>query len=67
MKILFNKIIYYCIHILIFVYSYHSNSWLIKISSNGRYLAAPTMDGGVFIFNLRNGQVTGILRDHDGK
>ncbi|GBC07592.1 hypothetical protein RclHR1_07550012 [Rhizophagus clarus] len=44
---------------------YHSNSWLIKISSNGRYLAAPTMDGGVFIFNLKNGQVTGILRDHD--
>ena len=66
MKFLFNKIIYYCVYIN-FMCSYHSNSWLIKISSNGRYLAAPTMDGGVFIFNLRNGQVTGILRDHDGK
>ncbi|CAG8475573.1 5607_t:CDS:10 [Funneliformis mosseae] len=44
---------------------YHSNSWLIKISSNGRYIAAPTMDGGVFIFNLRTGQVTSILRDYD--
>ncbi|CAG8505132.1 7110_t:CDS:10 [Scutellospora calospora] len=44
---------------------YHSNSWLIKISSNGRYIAAPTMTGHVFIFSLRTGDVTAILRDHE--
>ncbi|RIB10674.1 WD40-repeat-containing domain protein [Gigaspora rosea] len=44
---------------------YHSNSWLIKISSNGRYLVAPTMTGHVFIFSLRTGKVTAILRDHE--
>ncbi|CAG8640317.1 23367_t:CDS:10, partial [Cetraspora pellucida] len=44
---------------------YHSNSWLIKISSNGRYITAPTMTGHVFIFNLRTGNVTAILRDHE--
>ncbi|KAF9175777.1 hypothetical protein BGX21_005982 [Mortierella sp. AD011] len=44
---------------------YFSNAWLIKISSNGRYLLAPTCTGEVFIYNLKTGQVTGILKDHD--
>ncbi|CAG8641079.1 11376_t:CDS:10, partial [Acaulospora morrowiae] len=44
---------------------YHSNSWLIKISSNGRYLAAPTMTGQVFIFRLKTGDLTAVLRDHE--
>ncbi|KAK3814440.1 MAG: WD40-repeat-containing domain protein [Benniella sp.] len=44
---------------------YFSNAWLIKIASNGRYIMAPTCTGEVFIFNLKTGQVTGILKDHD--
>ncbi|KAJ3019769.1 hypothetical protein HKX48_001785 [Thoreauomyces humboldtii] len=45
---------------------YCSNSWLTKIASNGRYVFAPTYDGGVVIFNLATGDVSGILRDHEG-
>ncbi|KAJ2781526.1 hypothetical protein GGI15_003198 [Coemansia interrupta] len=44
---------------------YLSNSWLIRIASNGRYLLAPTLNGQVFVFSLAGGQVTGILRDHE--
>lgn len=44
---------------------YMSNSWMIKISSNGRYLLAPTYDGSVFIFELSTGYLSAILRDHD--
>ncbi|KAG0301980.1 hypothetical protein BGZ99_003248, partial [Dissophora globulifera] len=44
---------------------YFSNAWLIKIASNGRYMMAPTCTGEVFIYNLKTGQVTGILKDHD--
>ncbi|KAI8325369.1 WD40 repeat-like protein, partial [Martensiomyces pterosporus] len=44
---------------------YLSNSWLIRIAANGRYLLAPTLNGQVFVFNIATGQVTGILRDHD--
>lgn len=28
---------------------------------------APTCTGEVFIYNLKTGQVTGVLKDHDGK
>ncbi|KAJ1724469.1 hypothetical protein LPJ53_001239 [Coemansia erecta] len=44
---------------------YLSNSWLIRIASNGRYVLAPTLNGQVFVFSLAGGQVTGILRDHE--
>ncbi|KAF9390289.1 hypothetical protein CPB97_009629 [Podila verticillata] len=44
---------------------YFSNAWLIKIASNGRYLMAPTCTGEVFIYNLKTGQVTGVLKDHE--
>ncbi|PVV01159.1 hypothetical protein BB560_004434 [Smittium megazygosporum] len=43
---------------------YLSNSWLIRISSNGNYVFAPTYNGQVFIFHIPSGKVTGILRDH---
>ncbi|KAI8923196.1 WD40-repeat-containing domain protein [Entophlyctis helioformis] len=45
---------------------YRSNSWLIKVTSNGRYVAAPTYDGNVCLFNLETGDMVGILQDHDG-
>jgi hypothetical protein len=44
---------------------YHSNSWYIKISSNGRYISAPTFMGQIFFFNLATGKVSAILKDHD--
>ncbi|KAJ3313086.1 hypothetical protein HDV04_002403 [Boothiomyces sp. JEL0838] len=43
---------------------YRSNSWLVKLATNGRYVAAPTYDGNIFLFHLLTGQVVGILRDH---
>ncbi|KAJ3152965.1 hypothetical protein HDU86_005420 [Geranomyces michiganensis] len=44
---------------------YRSNSWLMKIASNGRHVLAPTYDGGVVVYNANTGQATGVLRDHD--
>ncbi|KAJ2753642.1 hypothetical protein IWQ56_006590, partial [Coemansia nantahalensis] len=44
---------------------YLSNSWLIRIASNGRYIAAPTLNGQVFLFGIATGHVAGVLRDHD--
>jgi len=46
--------------------NYHSNSWLIKITSNGRYIVAPTYDGKLFIFNLKTGKLSGMLHYHEG-
>nr|KAJ3423251.1 hypothetical protein HK105_007587 [Polyrhizophydium stewartii] len=45
---------------------YRSNSWLVKVASNGRYVAAPTYDGNVCLFHLQTGQLVGILQDHEG-
>ncbi|KAI9321404.1 WD40-repeat-containing domain protein [Dichotomocladium elegans] len=44
---------------------YHANSWLVKITSNGRYLLAPTIYGQVFVFNMSSGQLTAILKEHE--
>ncbi|KAJ2007288.1 hypothetical protein GGI04_000593 [Coemansia thaxteri] len=44
---------------------YLSNSWLIRLASNGRYILAPTLNGQVFVFSIATGQVTAVLRDHD--
>jgi len=44
---------------------YFSNSWMVKITSNGRYLLAPTLHGEVFVFNILSGKITAILKDHD--
>lgn len=44
---------------------YNSNSWLIKTTSNGRYILAPTFNGQVFVFNIATGEVTGVFRDHE--
>jgi WD40 repeat protein len=39
----------------------------MKVRSNGQYVAAPTFDGNVFIFHMKTGEVSGILRDHQGE
>ncbi|KAI9250449.1 WD40-repeat-containing domain protein [Phascolomyces articulosus] len=44
---------------------YHANSWLVKITSNGRYILAPTIYGQIFVFNILTGQVTAILKEHE--
>lgn len=46
--------------------SYHANSWLIKITSNGRYLMAPTIYGQIYVFDMRNGNVSLVIKGHDG-
>ncbi|ORX62961.1 WD40 repeat-like protein [Hesseltinella vesiculosa] len=43
---------------------YHSNSWFVKVCTNGRYIFAPTVNGQVFVFNLLTGQTTAILKYH---
>jgi hypothetical protein len=45
---------------------YHSNSWSVKIATNGRYLLAPTIYGQIFVFNLLSGQLTAIIKEHQG-
>ncbi|CAO3599999.1 unnamed protein product [Absidia cylindrospora] len=45
--------------------AYCSNSWLVKVATNGRYLLAPTIYGQVFVFNLLSGQLTAILKNHE--
>lgn len=46
---------------------YNANSWLIKLATteNGEYLAAPTINGRILIFNLRSGQMTANFHCHD--
>ncbi|KAG0166791.1 hypothetical protein DFQ28_007313 [Apophysomyces sp. BC1034] len=44
---------------------YHANSWLVKITSNGRYILAPTIYGQIFVYNISTGQLTAILKDHE--
>jgi WD40 repeat protein len=44
-----------------------ANSWLMKITSNGTYLFASTLNGKVFLFDLLSGNVVKILNDHDGE
>jgi WD40 repeat protein len=44
--------------------SYISNSWLVKIISNGRYLFSPDVKGRVFIWNLKTAKLVAILQDH---
>ncbi|RKP22525.1 hypothetical protein SYNPS1DRAFT_31873 [Syncephalis pseudoplumigaleata] len=41
---------------------YHSNSWLVKIASNGRFILAPTLNGQVFLFDIRSGKVLMVLK-----
>jgi hypothetical protein len=52
--------------ILVF-HSYHANSWLVKITSNGRYILAPTIDGQIFVFNMATGQASAMIKEHEGK
>jgi WD40 repeat protein len=43
---------------------YRSNSWGVRLTSNGRYVFAPTYDGNIYVFQLKTGKVVGVLRDH---
>ncbi|KAI8375962.1 WD40-repeat-containing domain protein [Radiomyces spectabilis] len=44
---------------------YHANSWLVKITSNGRYILAPTIYGQIFVFNMQTGKVSAVMKEHD--
>ncbi|KAI7887958.1 WD40-repeat-containing domain protein [Mucor mucedo] len=43
---------------------YRANSWSVKISSNGRYILAPTIYGQVYVFNMLTGKVAAIIKEH---
>lgn len=51
---------------LIVLCSYHANSWLVKITSNGRYILAPTIDGQIYVFNMATGQASAMIKEHEG-
>lgn len=42
----------------------YSNSWCMNITSNGRYVIAPTTDGTLFAFCLISGQVASTFKQH---
>ncbi|KJE93828.1 hypothetical protein, variant 1 [Capsaspora owczarzaki ATCC 30864] len=46
---------------------YQANSWLMHISTNGRFLAAPTVTGRVFLWSLLGGGPACILADHSDR
>jgi hypothetical protein len=43
---------------------YHSNTWMLKLATNGRYVLSPTVEGKVFVWNLRSSELVAILNDH---
>lgn len=38
--------------------------WMTKFGTNGRYIASPTTDGKIFIWNIRSKELVTVLRDH---
>lgn len=49
------------------IISYHSNMWMTKFGTNGRYIASPTTDGKIFIWNVRSKELVSVLHDHSMK
>jgi len=43
---------------------YCSNLWLLQLSSNGIYVASPTTEGHIFLWNLFTKQLVTITKDH---
>jgi hypothetical protein len=37
--------------------------WLVKISTNGRYILAPNVDGKIFIWNLKSTEKVAVMGD----
>lgn len=44
-------------------FRFHANSYLCRLGTNGRYVAAPTVTGHVYIWNVAAGQKVAVLRD----
>jgi len=45
---------------------YHSNMWLVKVSTNGRYILAPGSDGKIFIWNLKSNEKVAVIDTKGG-
>jgi WD40 repeat protein len=43
---------------------YCSNLWLLQLSSNGKYVACPSTEGHIFIWNLKTKKLETITKDH---
>ncbi|XP_063902028.1 uncharacterized protein LOC135121661 [Zophobas morio] len=42
---------------------YYANSYLCRLATNGLYVAAPTVTGSVFIWNLLSGLKTAVIKE----
>ncbi|PRP82326.1 hypothetical protein PROFUN_10230 [Planoprotostelium fungivorum] len=42
---------------------YQSNLWLMRLATNGRYVASPTTNGKVFLWNLRSKELAAVIRN----
>lgn len=40
---------------------YHANFWLTEFGLNGRYIAAPTAEGKVFVWNIKTAKLVAII------
>ncbi|KAL6073692.1 SH3 and multiple ankyrin repeat domains protein 1 isoform X1, variant 2 [Balamuthia mandrillaris] len=47
--------------------SYKANSWPVRVASNGVYIAAPSVQGEVFIWHLKTGRLNCILAFHEDR
>eukprot|EP01114_Cavostelium_apophysatum_P022749 TRINITY_DN8336_c0_g1_i1.p1 TRINITY_DN8336_c0_g1~~TRINITY_DN8336_c0_g1_i1.p1 ORF type:complete len:617 (+),score=168.47 TRINITY_DN8336_c0_g1_i1:139-1989(+) len=43
---------------------YHSNMWMTKFATNGRYILSPTTEGKVFIWNIQTKALVAVMHDH---
>jgi hypothetical protein len=44
-----------------FFFRYHANYWLTEFACSNRYVAAPTAEGKIFIWNLKSSQLVGVV------
>jgi len=45
--------------------SYFANIWLMKFTSNGRYLISASTGGNIFVWNLRSKELVAIITEHN--
>jgi len=45
---------------------FHANIWLLKFATtvNGRYVAAPTAVGKVFVWNIKTKELVAVIQKH---
>lgn len=49
------------------LFSFQANRWQLQPTPNGRYVVAPTIEGKIFVWNLKSSTLVTILKDHIGE